>query len=76
MIDPAYVVFSLENQDLLNEARDFFSDHGVRLMGRYGRWSYTSMAQVMHEGYAWGEEMRKVIDADRTPERLAAPRAR
>ncbi len=55
--DPAYVVFTTENQAVIERARQFLEDHGIMPLGRYGRWEYSSMAQVMRDGFGWGEQM-------------------
>jgi protoporphyrinogen oxidase len=55
VIDPAYVVFSDDSQDLADEARSFFERRGVTLEGRFGRWVYTSMAQTVESARAWAE---------------------
>jgi protoporphyrinogen oxidase len=54
--DPAYVVFTRENRRIVGEARAFFRRYDVELLGRYGRWEYSSMAQVMRDGFEWAEE--------------------
>ncbi len=51
--NPAYVVFTPENQSLMEEAREFVLDKGVTPLGRYGRWEYSSMAGVMRDGFRW-----------------------
>ncbi|HYE77880.1 MAG TPA: NAD(P)-binding protein [bacterium] len=55
--DPAYVVFTVENQPVMEAARTFLRSHGIEPLGRYGRWEYSSMAQVMRDGLAWGEAL-------------------
>jgi protoporphyrinogen oxidase len=55
VVDPAYVVFSVENEAVIRAARDFLVRHGVTPLGRYGRWEYSSMAQVMRDGFVWAE---------------------
>lgn len=52
--DPAYVVFTVENQPVMEAARAFLRAHDIEPLGRYGRWEYSSMAQVMRDGFAWG----------------------
>jgi protoporphyrinogen oxidase len=52
-IDPAYVVFSVENQTIVEAARQFLASHGVSPVGRYGRWEYSSIAQNMRDGFDW-----------------------
>ncbi|UCG29902.1 MAG: NAD(P)-binding protein [candidate division WOR-3 bacterium] len=51
IIDPGYVVFTKENKDIITRMRDFLADHGVIPLGRYGRWEYSSMGQVMRDAY-------------------------
>jgi hypothetical protein len=57
IVDPAYVVFTVDNQPIIEQARDFLKNSGVTSLGRYGRWEYSSMAQVMRDGFCCGEEM-------------------
>jgi protoporphyrinogen oxidase len=53
VIDPAYVVFTPQNNSIMQRARDFLVKHGVTPLGRYGRWEYSSMASVMADGFRW-----------------------
>lgn len=55
VIDPAYVVFTPENAKIVHALRNFLARGGVTPLGRYGQWEYSSMAQVMRDGYAWAE---------------------
>ncbi len=57
--DPAYVVFTPENEVIMTDAREFLVKHGVTPLGRYGRWEYSSMAQVMGDGLAFAEKCRR-----------------
>jgi hypothetical protein len=57
VIDPAYVVFTPENFKVMDELRSFLTGYGVTPLGRYGRWEYSSMAQVMRDGFTWAEEV-------------------
>lgn len=57
VIDPAYVVFSVDDEGIVERAREFLLSHGVVPLGRYGRWEYSSMGQVMRDGFSFGEEM-------------------
>jgi protoporphyrinogen oxidase len=57
LVDPAYVVFTVDNQAVVEDARDFLKAYGVEPLGRYGKWEYSSMAQVLSDGFSWGEEM-------------------
>jgi protoporphyrinogen oxidase len=52
-IDPAYVVFTTASQDVVARGLAFFRSHGVEPLGRYGRWEYSSMGQVMRDGFTW-----------------------
>lgn len=53
--DPAYVLFTKASHRIADAARAFFSRRGVELLGRYGRWEYSSMSQVMRDGFEWAE---------------------
>jgi hypothetical protein len=54
-IDPAYVVFSVDEKGVAEQAQAFLMAHGVIPVGRYGRWEYSSMGQVMRDGFLLGE---------------------
>ncbi|CAG1008628.1 hypothetical protein PHYC_03593 [Phycisphaerales bacterium] len=56
-IDPAYVVFSLENQPVVERARKFLASYGVTSLGRYGSWEYSGMSGCMHDGFDWAEKI-------------------
>jgi protoporphyrinogen oxidase len=53
--EPAYVVFTPENAELVERARDFLRQAGIEPLGRYGRWEYSSMAQVMGDAFRWAD---------------------
>lgn len=57
--DPAYVVFTPESIPVLESARHFLTEGGITPLGRYGRWEYSSMGQVMRDGFNWAEAMLK-----------------
>lgn len=57
LIDPAYVVFTTENRSIVEQAHAFLADNAVLPVGRYGRWEYSSMAQVMRDGFTLGEQL-------------------
>jgi len=70
-IDPAYVVFTTENQPVIEAARQFLGDHDVTPLGRYGRWEYSSMAQVMRDGFTSGQSA-VAATVERTASQLSA----
>jgi hypothetical protein len=49
-IDPAYVVFTVESQNAVEEIQRFLREHAIEPLGRYGRWEYSSMGQVIRDG--------------------------
>lgn len=51
--DPAYVVFTPEAEQVAAECREYLAERGIDALGRYGRWEYSSMAQVMKDGLGW-----------------------
>jgi protoporphyrinogen oxidase len=63
-IDPAYVVFSLENQAVVEEARTFLESYGVTSLGRYGSWEYSGMSSCMKDGFAWAAKLGRPVSAD------------
>ncbi len=65
VVDPAYVVFRSGEQEVVTRVREFFSAHDVHVLGRYGRWEYSSMAQVMRDGFALGERLAPPAGAER-----------
>lgn len=60
--DPAYVVFTPDNAEIMSRARSFLSDRGVTPLGRYGRWEYSSMSQVMEDGLRWAQQLGTSIE--------------
>ena len=58
-IDPAYVVFSTESAGILERTRRYLESRGVFPLGRYGRWEYSSMAQVINDGWSIGEHLAR-----------------
>ncbi|MEV0232232.1 FAD-dependent oxidoreductase [Nonomuraea sp. NPDC050786] len=50
--DPAYVVFTRESAPVVAAAARALRELGVVPLGRYGRWEYSSMEQVMRDGLA------------------------
>jgi protoporphyrinogen oxidase len=61
VVEPAYVVFTPQNQAVMQWARRLLADHGIDTLGRYGRWEYSSMGQVMCDGFRWGERVRSQL---------------
>jgi len=60
-IDPAYVVFGLEDHPLVEAAHRFLAARGITSLGRYGKWEYSSMSSCIRDGRAWAEAL---VDAD------------
>lgn len=54
-IDPAYVVFTIDSAKVVAESLEFLRSRDVTAIGRYGKWEYSSMAQVMRDGFAFAE---------------------
>jgi hypothetical protein len=57
VIDPAYVVFTPATAPIIERTRTRLRDHAVTPLGRYGRWEYSSMAQVMRDGFSLGRQL-------------------
>lgn len=57
VFSPAYVAFTPESQKVRADATNYLRTHGITPLGRYGRWEYSSMAQVMRDGFSWGRQL-------------------
>jgi len=55
--DPAYVCFTDESIAATEAAVSFLRSQGIEPLGRYGRWEYLSMAQVIESGLALGSQL-------------------
>ena len=55
--DPAYVVFTSHSKGVVESACSFLLAGGVDAVGRYGKWEYSSMSQVMRDGFAWADDL-------------------
>lgn len=62
--DPAYIVQTAGLEDFLKQVNDFLKRHDVHTLGRYGRWEYSSMGQVMRDGLALGQELARPVAAN------------
>lgn len=56
-IDPAYVVFSLDNQPIVEAAHAFLRSFDVTSLGRYGSWEYSGMSSCLHDGFSWATKL-------------------
>lgn len=61
-VEPAYVVFTPENERIVRRAQSFLRDAGIEPLGRYGRWEYSSMAQVMGDAFRWSDAWCAAFD--------------
>jgi len=59
--DPAYVVFTPESREVVRRCRDYLARAGIDTVGRYGRWEYSSMAQVVGDGFRWAADAVAVL---------------
>lgn len=53
--EPAYVVFTPQSAEIVDRAQSFLRNAGIEPLGRYGRWEYSSMAQVMGDAFRWAD---------------------
>lgn len=70
VIDPAYVVFTVENEPIIEEARNFLKSYDIEPLGRYGKWEYSSMSQVLQDGFGWAEEIATTLLTKNLEEKL------
>lgn len=57
LADPAYVVFTHGTGERVARIRQWLGAQGIETVGRYGRWEYSSMAQVLRDGFALGDAL-------------------
>jgi hypothetical protein len=58
-IDPGYVIFDRARQEVLSEVAPALAAHGVRLIGRYGAWTYSYMERAMLDGLEAAEALTR-----------------
>jgi protoporphyrinogen oxidase len=63
-----YVVFEHHVERLVQRALSVLRGLGIHPVGRYGRWEYSSMAQVMRDGFAQGDALLHELEAVPEPE--------
>ena len=57
-IDPGYVIFDRARQEVLAKAVPWLAGHGVRLIGRYGAWTYSYMERAILDGLEAAQALR------------------
>jgi len=57
--DPAYVVFTTGVSEVVAALKDHLGRYALETLGRYGRWEYSSMAQVARDGFKLGDRLRE-----------------
>jgi protoporphyrinogen oxidase len=55
--NPAYVCFTDHSIAATEAASQFLREQGIEPLGRYGRWQYLSMAQVIESGLSLGRQL-------------------
>jgi len=63
LAEPAYVLFTEESRQITSAAMEFLRAYDIEPMGRYGRWEYSSMAQVIDDAMRWGESQLPMENA-------------
>jgi len=61
LADPAYVVLTPRNQATIRRAIEFLEAHDVLPLGRYGRWEYSSMGQVIRDAFKLAERQSEKL---------------
>ena len=73
VINPAYVVFTNESKKYVEELKSYYASKGLTLLGRYGQWEYSSMAQVIRDGFAWADKVMENSSSDIMVSKLIHP---
>jgi protoporphyrinogen oxidase len=58
-VNPAYVVFTKETPSIVDNCIEYFDKFGIRLLGRYGNWEYSSMAENIESGFNYASKIIK-----------------
>jgi protoporphyrinogen oxidase len=58
-IDPGYVIFDRARQEVMAEAVPLLGALGVRLIGRYGAWTYSYMERAILDGLETAEALAR-----------------
>jgi protoporphyrinogen oxidase len=67
-LNPGYVVFRPGEESLIKDVLACLREQDILPLGRYGRWEYSSMAQVMRDGFAQGDALVNAGTPDATRE--------
>ena len=62
IIDPAYVVFEHKHQEIAQSAIEWLNQNQIMMLGRYGRWEYSSMHSVISDGMQLAEKLVTTFD--------------
>ena len=57
-IDPGYVIFDRQRQDVMARVVPELAALGVDLIGRYGAWTYSYMERALLDGLELAERIR------------------
>lgn len=60
LIDPGYVIFDRERQEVMRRCVPALEAHGIHLIGRYGAWSYSYMERALLDGLELAQRLRAV----------------
>ena len=56
-IDPGYVIFDRDRQDVMGRVVPQLEQRDVHLLGRYGAWTYSYMERALLDGLELAEKM-------------------
>ena len=56
-IDPGYVIFDRDRQDVMERVVPELKEHGVHLIGRYGAWTYSYMERALLDGLELAQQL-------------------
>jgi len=58
--DWGYVVFEIGTREIASALLGYLRARRVEPLGRFGRWEYSSMAQIMRDAFALGDRLSGV----------------
>ncbi len=56
--EPAYVIFTPETKDIIDECHEFLNLYNITSSGRFGNWEYSSMYQNIRTALQWTKQYK------------------
>ena len=58
LVNPAYIIFTKETPQIVEDCKWYFEKFNITTLGRYGSWEYSSMAENIEEGLDFAKQLK------------------